>query len=715
MSEDLSVRLFSCLGVEKDLTLAGHFLDHYTKLGVEPDKIHIILHADSEDAPALEQAREILSAYGAEPGEIWIGPYTSGELWARRQALQARIAEEDDWVLSADIDEFHEYPLELEKFLAACDKDAVTAVQGPLLDRLAPGGKLEPVDPDKPLTAQFPIEADVMCPIGKIPGEDDATGTVKLMAFKARILPGLGGHNPLPGPGIVFAAGQALASFAAIKEPDFRFNQPVMVHHYKWTERVMEHIQQRLDTPGASEAGSKYGRRILAYLKANDGRVRLEDIPIRADRSGWYEKLRRLRREADANRRSRAKAAKQMKRDLSDTPPVAGEGWTVRRLTEGSERSALHSHSYYDIPVFDHTGRFLAAHRLAFEDRWMKADDAIQVGMVDWKNGGFEPIGETTAWSWQQGPLAQWVPRSDRLVWNTRDGDGFNAHMYDRRTGETRTLPRTVYALDPKGDFTLSLNMARIDQARPGYGYAGGTGGRLDESAPADDGVWRMDLDTDRCELVLSLRRAVEFVKSCLDADQAREHQEIPQLYWFNHVKLSPNGKRFTVKLRWRVKSLKRPWRGPQSVSLTCRIDGKNLRFLIQGGSHVMWLNDRELFCWDQPHSKLVRLEDASRGQHVRDIRPDLFEKNIHIHHLASRPGQYIYDTPYAEEVSVCAYNEYSDKTETLASFSNHRPKHGPFRCDLHPVPASDGNRIVVTSLHDGGRQIYAIERDLNA
>lgn len=715
MSDGLSLRLFSCLGVQKDLALAGHFLDHYTRLGVEPDRIHIILHADREDASELDQAREVLSAYGAQPAELWTGPYTSGELWARRQALQARIADEHDWVLSADIDEFHEYPLELERFLAACEKDGVTAIQGPLIDRLAPGGKLAPVDPDNPLQPQFPIEADVMCPIGKIPGENDATGTVKLMAFKARILPGLGGHNPLPGPGIVFAAGQALASFAEIKDPDFRFNHPVTVHHFKWTEGVMEHIEQRLDTPGASRAGSRYGQRILAYLKANDGRIRLDDIALRADRSGWYEKLRRLRREADADRRARAEAARQMKRELSDVPPVPGDGWTIRRLTEGSDRSALHAHSYYDIPVFDRTGRFLAAHRMGFEDRWMKADDSVQVGMVDWKNGGFEPVGETTAWSWQQGPLAQWIPRSDRLVWNTRDGDGFNARMFDRRTGQTRSLPRTVYALDPKGACALSVNMARIDKARPGYGYAGGAGGRLDESAPGDDGVWRMDLDTGRCELVLSLRRAAEFLKSALDPEQARRHRDVPQLYWFNHVKLSPDGKRFTVKLRWRVKNLQQPWRGAQSVSLTCGIDGEDLRFLIQGGSHVMWLNDRELICWAQPRSRLVRLEDASHGQHVSDIRPDLFEKNIHIHPLAARPGRYIYDTPYSEEVSVCAYDEGSGETETLASFSNHRPKHGPFRCDLHPVPAPDGDGVVVTSLHDGGRQIYAIEREVRS
>ena len=52
-----------------------------------------------------------------------------------------------------------------------------------------------------------------------------------------------------------------------------------------------------------------------------------------------------------------------------------------------------------------------------------------------------------------------------------------------------------------------------------------------------------------------------------------------------------------------------------------------------------------------------------------------------------------------------------SDTHTRIAQFNNHRPKRGPFRCDLHPCPSRDGRKILVTSLDDGGRQLYVLNR----
>lgn len=728
MVDRLSLRLFSCLGVEDDLPLLGHFLAHYAALGVPCERMHFILQASCSGAPGLEAARDMLATHGISAAEIWIGPYTSGEMWKRRQALQTRVADAHDWVISADIDEFHEYPAPLEDVLRKLEGDGVTVLQGPFIDRITPGGLLRPVDPDRPLEHQFPIEADVMCPIGKDPGANDATGTVKMMAFRGRILPDLGGHNPLPGPGIVFGAGQPLAAFNRIKEAEFRFCLPALVHHYKWTDGLIERLRRRRDTAGASVAGSKYGTRLLDYLEARNGRIRLRDIRIRRDVSPWHQRLKRLR---DLEEFENAKAGGKAERAQAEPktpappasptaqcppsrqPPQAAPGWRIRQLTHGSEQNRFHSHSYYDIRIADSDERFVAAHEMTFQDRWMKPDDTVLVGLVDLEKGGFDPVGETTAWSWQQGPLAQWIPRRPEMIWNIREGKEFVSRVYNRDTSSTRALPRTVYAVDPTGSFALSLNMARLDKARPGYGYTGGAGARLDESAPQDDGVWRMELDTGACRLILPLARAVELLHRFLPAEERAEHRGTPQVYWFNHVKLSPDGKRFTIKLRWRVQSLEKPWRGRQSVSLTCGIDGRGLRVLIRGGSHVMWLDESRLFCWDQPREKLALLQDEEpRGRHLRDIQPNLFNQNVHIHHLPERPGHFLYDVPYSEEVKLAEYEDTGGNNTMIATFENHIPKHGPFRCDLHPVPYARGTRIIVTSLHDGGRQLYAVERE---
>ena len=36
MSDLSNVRLVTCVGVERELPLLGHFLDHYTALGIDP-------------------------------------------------------------------------------------------------------------------------------------------------------------------------------------------------------------------------------------------------------------------------------------------------------------------------------------------------------------------------------------------------------------------------------------------------------------------------------------------------------------------------------------------------------------------------------------------------------------------------------------------------------------------------------------------------------
>src|SRR5690242_17764060 len=83
---------------------------------------------------------------------------------------------------------------------------------------------------------------------------------------------------------------------------------------------------------------------------------------------------------------------------------------SVRALTRGPN---FHWFAYYDKLQFDPTGRYVLCNEAAFEGRSPRPDDTIRLGMIDLRNDDrWIPLGETTAWCWQQGAMLQWLPGS---------------------------------------------------------------------------------------------------------------------------------------------------------------------------------------------------------------------------------------------------------------------------------------------------------------
>lgn len=401
---------------------------------------------------------------------------------------------------------------------------------------------------------------------------------------------------------------------------------------------------------------------------------------------------------------------------------MSGENWSCRRLTGGTEEGRYHQHSYYDIHIFDDESRRIAAYGLGFMNRDVTPEDAVRVGYVDTKEGdAFVPLGESRAFSLQQGPMAQWIPSSRAMIWNDREGGAHVARIHDRESGETRTLPCPVYAVSPDGRTGLSLDMARLDGLRPGYGYPGAEGGRLDERCPAADGVWRVDLGTGERRLVLPLAAARDFVLPRLGAWRGL-HYVNRYHYWFNHAKFSPDGRRFTVKFRWKVRGKR--WLDRMSVSLTADLDGGAPRFVAKGASHVLWEDPETLFfygagplAWSRGRPRSTpgwvrRMRDVpGRSTPAGEIGRRFIRFNAHLRKLPGEAGLFVYDTPYRSRIELALYDEAADESRPLETFPGHDPAGGPYRCDLHPVPSPDGRHVVVTSLADGGRQLYLLSR----
>src|SRR5215510_14516836 len=82
----------------------------------------------------------------------------------------------------------------------------------------------------------------------------------------------------------------------------------------------------------------------------------------------------------------------------------------VRAITRGP---AFHWFGYYDKLQFDPTNRLALGVEGAFEHRLPDPADKIKIGMVDLTdNDRWIELGESSAWSWHQTCMLQWLPGS---------------------------------------------------------------------------------------------------------------------------------------------------------------------------------------------------------------------------------------------------------------------------------------------------------------
>jgi hypothetical protein len=100
--------------------------------------------------------------------------------------------------------------------------------------------------------------------------------------------------------------------------------------------------------------------------------------------------------------------------------------------------------------------------------------------------------------------MLQWLPGSaSEVMWNDREGDHFVCHILDVKTGAKRTLPSPVYTVSPDGRWGLAPDFRRLNDCRPGYGYAGLPDPNRDKLAPEDAGIWKIDMQTGETKLLI--------------------------------------------------------------------------------------------------------------------------------------------------------------------------------------------------------------------
>ena len=378
-------------------------------------------------------------------------------------------------------------------------------------------------------------------------------------------------------------------------------------------------------------------------------------------------------------------------------------GVPVRAITKGPE---FHWFGYYDKLQFDPTSRYVLGQRVGFQGRTPMPDDVIHVGMIDTQDGDrWTDLGETRAWSWQQGCMLQWIPGSaHEVIWNDREGQHFVSHILNVQTGKKRTLPAPIYAMSPDGKTALHPDFARLHDTRPGYGYAGIVDPNRDTLVPKTTGIWKLDLQTGKERMLFSL--------ADVDAVNDGISKRVNVKQWLNHLLFAQDGSRFCFLHR----SV-----GPKGGSsfdtrlITANPDGTDLYSLDPYGktSHFIWKDPRHILAWSWHPSagdKFYIYEDHTRKVEV--VGAGVMTENGHCTYLPGNkwilndtyPDPERYQHPYLYEVAT-------GKRISLGDYRSPPEFKDEFRCDTHPRFSPDGKKVTIDSPHGGnGRQIYLID-----
>ncbi|MBC7927290.1 MAG: glycosyltransferase family 2 protein [Bryobacteraceae bacterium] len=229
------------------------FVEHYLLLGV--DRFHMTLQVEPDMAPvsrelAFHAATASLVPYGLQLTGLLKRPFNSYNLRQHHDSIQVKECKPTDWILWADIDEFHVYPGDFRSLLRLAESMQVDYFRGFLVDRVADDGRLKAFDASQPIWTQYPRRIEL---------------APELAPSTARKVPCARGDIEL-NPGNHFPRTDRALRF---------YSEPVEVHHFKWDQTVVGRLSRRLmpdfraQCPWWTESKS-----VIDFIKANGGLVK---------------------------------------------------------------------------------------------------------------------------------------------------------------------------------------------------------------------------------------------------------------------------------------------------------------------------------------------------------------------------------------------------------------------------------------------------------
>ncbi|MBY5502440.1 hypothetical protein HFO82_28010 [Rhizobium leguminosarum] len=394
---------------------------------------------------------------------------------------------------------------------------------------------------------------------------------------------------------------------------------------------------------------------------------------------------------------------------------------------------------YYNKSNWDPTGRYLLAHQVPWADHEIEPHLVARIGYFDLERGEFNVVGETSTWNWQMGAQLQWLDHQPgrKIIYNARAHrtdhryPGFGSIVRDVETGVEQRLPLPIYVVAPDSRWALSVNYRRLWITHQTIGYPDSCGTDEVPLHPADDGIYRMDIESGSYELVVSYKALRDFHPR----DSMRK-----AIHWVSHIEINPSSSRILFLHRWTERVADETCFLHRLI--TANPDGSDLRLLecsdhplpqlyddfdpgLVGTfdyekseyqiSHPLWKDDGHIVVWG-PHAGEIHYhlyKDAAGAAEV--IGRNILTENGHMSFSPTNQRWLMSDTYPDSQSSVRELFLFDTDTSIripLGSFYTSPDLGKENRCDLHPRWKRDGSQICIDSIHDGERRLYVVDVD---
>ena len=374
-----------------------------------------------------------------------------------------------------------------------------------------------------------------------------------------------------------------------------------------------------------------------------------------------------------------------------------------------------HVHTYYDLTPWSPSGRYLTSLRLPYEDRHPQPGDVAEVCVIDLVERTVRPVYETHGWGFQKGAHQQWG-RTDRyLYFNDVQNNRPVGVRLDVATGEAWMLEGPVWQISPDETFAICPCLIRANLTQKSYGVSVAPAYEVYNTVRAaeDDGLYRVDLQTGKQTLLVSLAQIWEHLDAREDLDAATV------LYAF-HAKFNAQGTRILLVVRGRT-----PDGGYRPQMVTFDPDGSDIRTVVnhhqwaQGGHHPMWYPDGKRILMCRVHDDTgyhFSLVDGWTGE-VSNVVDEPYGTG---HPIANRDQTLLITDATYEETGVrrvaARLVDLRERTwrdvcwveSPLATGEDH-----PLRRDAHFTWDREGRRFLFVGAPGGKRQLFVADPGL--
>ncbi|MFP8958343.1 hypothetical protein ACLI4Y_16625 [Natrialbaceae archaeon A-CW3] len=348
---------------------------------------------------------------------------------------------------------------------------------------------------------------------------------------------------------------------------------------------------------------------------------------------------------------------------------------------------------YFDKNPWSPSGERGVVHRVETDSR----DAEVIVLSED----DHEVVGKTQLWNYQQGAMAQWLPYSeDRVIYNCLIDGKYGSRIVTHEGIIERELQTPIQIIHPERSQALTLNYRRLADVRPDYGYSPPSN-YFKSLSHDEDGIWLLDLETGVRELILDIQT--------LKTNQPRPEMEGAK-HWVNHLLFSPSGDQFVFVHRWEASE------GRHSRLYLCEFnDGDSLTLLMDDSivSHYCWLDEQTMVVWGNQRS-------YGSGYYKLDLTTGatepLGDKNLSNYgdghpNILHHSNVMVTDTysDRARKRYLLLHNLKTQQTIPIAKLFDPLTYFGEQRCDLHPRPSFNGQKLSIDSTHTGERKSYVV------